>query len=202
MGGEYLTILLMTSGIVELEKRLEEAQHEIDQLELQVVPAELQDIHQALFSATQNLEETKRNNEKLTADLAEANVNVVRAQEDSSQLLIKISQLQDTIAYVDILRNAQVMKYGIDDCNVVLNLSFVSFSFFNQNRNHLRDNNALKETLKEHEKCQENTEAVSLQHKKDLENLQASLQAALSSFCRSKPGIWPLTFVFSVELVL
>lgn len=92
----------MAFGIVDLEKRLEQAQNEIDQLELQVVPAELQDIHQALFTATQNLEETKRSNEKLSADLAESNANVTRVQEDSSQLLIKISQLQDTIAYVDI----------------------------------------------------------------------------------------------------
>ncbi|KAF9360192.1 hypothetical protein BGX34_007905 [Mortierella sp. NVP85] len=82
----------------ELEKRLEQAQHEIDELELQVVPAELRDIHQALFSANQDLEEKKRANEKLNTELEEAKANVVRAQEDSSQLLIKISQLQDTIA--------------------------------------------------------------------------------------------------------
>ncbi|KAI8362176.1 hypothetical protein B0O80DRAFT_94673 [Mortierella sp. GBAus27b] len=125
----------------ELEKRLEQAQHEIDQLELQVVPAELQDIHQALFTANQNLEETKRKNEKLTADLAEANANVTRAQEDSSELLSKVSQLQDTIA------------------------------------THIRDNNTLKESLKEHGKCQENVEAISLQHTKDLESLQAEITA-------------------------
>ena len=91
----------MASFHTELEKRLEQAQHEIDELELQVVPAELRDIHQALFSANQDLEEKKRANEKLNTELEEANTNVVRAQEDSSQLLIKISQLQDTIAYVD-----------------------------------------------------------------------------------------------------
>ncbi|KAG0243898.1 hypothetical protein BGX31_010080 [Mortierella sp. GBA43] len=115
----------------ELEKRLEQAQHEIDQLELQVVPAELQDIHQALFTANQNLEETKRKNEKLTADLAEANANVTRAQEDSSELLSKVSQLQDTIA------------------------------------THIRDNNTLKESLKEHGKCQENAE-ITAQHQQVL----------------------------------
>jgi chromosome segregation ATPase len=91
----------LASFHTELEKRLEQAQHEIDELELQVVPAELRDIHQALFSANQDLEEKKRANEKLNTELEEANTNVVRAQEDSSQLLIKISQLQDTIAYVD-----------------------------------------------------------------------------------------------------
>lgn len=91
----------MASLHAELEKRLEQAQHEIDELELQVVPAELQDVHQALFSANQDLEEKKRANEKLHTELEEANANVARAQEDSSQLLIKISQLQDTIAYVN-----------------------------------------------------------------------------------------------------
>ncbi|KAF9207362.1 hypothetical protein BGZ49_000608 [Haplosporangium sp. Z 27] len=120
----------------ELEKKLEEAQHEIDQLELQVVPAELQDVHQSLFSVTQELEEAKKNNEQLRNELSEEKAKVAREQEDSGQLLVKLSQLQDTIA------------------------------------NHIQDNNALKDMLKEHEKCQENAENVDQQHKIELERLQ------------------------------
>ncbi|KAF9361744.1 hypothetical protein BGX26_012465 [Mortierella sp. AD094] len=82
----------------ELEKKLAQAQNEIDQLELQVVPADLQDVHQSLFSATQELEEVKKRNEKLSADLSEEKVKVAREQEDSGRLLVKLSQLQDTIA--------------------------------------------------------------------------------------------------------
>ncbi|KAF9160704.1 hypothetical protein BGX21_006785 [Mortierella sp. AD011] len=107
----------------ELEKKLAQAQDEIDQLELQVVPADLQDVHQSLFSATQELEEVKKRNEKLSIDLSEEKAKVAREQEDAGQLLVKLSQLQDIIA------------------------------------NHLRDNNALKEIVRGHEKCQENAEA-------------------------------------------
>ncbi|KAF9115371.1 hypothetical protein BGX27_007990 [Mortierella sp. AM989] len=82
----------------EYEKKLAQAQNEIDQLELQVVPAELQDVHQSLFSATQQLEEAKQRNEKLNAELSEEKAKVAREQEDSGQLLVKLSQLQDTIA--------------------------------------------------------------------------------------------------------
>ncbi|KAG0002300.1 hypothetical protein BGZ79_003212 [Entomortierella chlamydospora] len=82
----------------ELEKKLAQAQDEIDQLELQVVPADLQDVHQSLFSTTQELEEVKKRNEKLSADLFEEKAKVAREQEDAGQLLVKLSQLQDTIA--------------------------------------------------------------------------------------------------------
>ncbi|KAF9438606.1 hypothetical protein BGZ76_006505 [Entomortierella beljakovae] len=82
----------------ELVQKLENAQNEIDQLELQVVPAELQDVHQSLFSATQELGEVKQRNEKLNADLAEEKAKVIREQEDAGQLLGKLSQLQDIIS--------------------------------------------------------------------------------------------------------
>lgn len=78
-----------------------QAQQEIEQLELQVVPADLQDVHQALFSATQDLEEANRLKDKLKIELAEEKAKVTREQEDSGQLLVKLSQLQDTIAYVE-----------------------------------------------------------------------------------------------------
>ncbi|ORZ27519.1 hypothetical protein BCR41DRAFT_367840 [Lobosporangium transversale] len=120
----------------ELETKLTQAQDEIDQLELQVVPAELQDVHQSLFSATQELDEEKKRCEKLRTELAEEKAKIAREQEDSGQLLVKISQLQDTIA------------------------------------NHIRDNNALKEVVKEHEKCQENAEVADHQYKKEVVRLQ------------------------------
>ncbi|KAF9941324.1 hypothetical protein BGZ67_005375 [Mortierella alpina] len=81
-----------------LETKLTQAQQEIEQLELQVVPADLQDVHQALFSATQDLEEANRLKDKFKTDLAEERAKVAREQEDSGQLLVKLSQLQDTIA--------------------------------------------------------------------------------------------------------
>jgi hypothetical protein len=67
-------------------------------LELQTAPTEVLDIQQSLFSATQDLEESKFLIEKLKADLAEEKSKIAREQEDSGQLLVKISQLQVTIA--------------------------------------------------------------------------------------------------------
>ncbi|KAF9955665.1 hypothetical protein BGZ72_003515 [Mortierella alpina] len=90
----------------DLESKLTQAQQEIEQLELQVVPADLQDVHQALFSATQDLEEANRLKEKLKTELAEEKAKVTREQEDSGQLLVKLSQLQDTIANQQIEINA------------------------------------------------------------------------------------------------
>ncbi|KAF9946840.1 hypothetical protein BGZ70_002999 [Mortierella alpina] len=90
----------------DLETKLTQAQQEIEQLELQVVPAELQDVHQALFSATQDLEEANRLKDKLKTELAEEKAKIIREQEDSGQLLVKLSQLQDTIANQQIDINA------------------------------------------------------------------------------------------------
>ncbi|KAG0367015.1 hypothetical protein BGZ54_004553 [Gamsiella multidivaricata] len=134
----------------ELEMKLTQAQQEVDQLELQVVPAELQDVHQALFSATQELDEAKRHIEKLGAELCEEKVKVAREQEDSGQLLGKISQLQDTIA------------------------------------NHLRDNNALKDAVKEHESCQENAEIASQQHKQEVGDLKNEILSHQQSLTQEK----------------
>lgn len=83
---------------LELEQKLTLAQQEIEQLELQAAPPEIQDVQQSLFSATQDLEESKLLVEKLKAELAEEKVKIAREQEDSGQLLVKLSQLQDTIA--------------------------------------------------------------------------------------------------------
>ncbi|KAI8595015.1 hypothetical protein EDD21DRAFT_58397 [Dissophora ornata] len=134
----------------ELEQKLTQAQKEIDQLELQVVPVELQDVHQSLFSATQELEDAKRHNEKLKQDLAGEKDKVAREQEDSGQLLLKLSQLQVTIS------------------------------------NHIRDNSALKEVVKEHEKCQENTDALDYQHKKELERLQNEIMGVHQMLVQEK----------------
>ncbi|KAF9899846.1 hypothetical protein EC991_008231, partial [Linnemannia zychae] len=123
----------------ELEQKLTQAQQEIEQLELQAAPADVQDVQQSLFSATQDLEESKLVVEKLKAELAEEKSKVAREQEDSGQLLVKLSQLQDTIA------------------------------------NQLRDNNALKEVIKDHEKCTENAETVEYQHKKEITQLQKEI---------------------------
>ncbi|CAO3564814.1 unnamed protein product [Mortierella alpina] len=90
----------------DLETKLTQAQQEIEQLELQVVPVELQDVHQALFSATQDLEEANRIKDKLKTELAEEKAKVIREQEDAGQLLVKLSQLQDTIANQQIDINA------------------------------------------------------------------------------------------------
>lgn len=123
----------------ELEQKLTLAQQEIEQLELQAAPPEVQDMQQALFSATQDLEESKLLVEKLKAELAEEKVKVAREQEDAGQLLVKLSQLQDTIA------------------------------------NQLRENNSLREVVKDHEKCTENAEAAEYQHKKEIAQLQKEL---------------------------
>ncbi|KAF9083655.1 hypothetical protein BGX23_011245 [Mortierella sp. AD031] len=123
----------------DLEQKLTQAQQEIEQLELQAAPPEVQDVQQSLFSATQDLEEAKLVVEKLKTELAEEKAKVVREQEDSGQLLVKLSQLQDTIA------------------------------------NHLRDSNALKEVVKDHEKCTENAEVIEYQHKKEIMQLQKEL---------------------------
>lgn len=88
----------VTSLTLELEQKLTQAQQEIEQLELQAAPPEVQDVQQALFSATQDLEESKLLVEKLKTELAEEKVKIAREQEDSGQLLVKLSQLQDTIA--------------------------------------------------------------------------------------------------------
>lgn len=88
----------VNSFALELEQKLTLAQQEIEQLELQAAPPEVQDMQQALFSATQDLEESKLLVEKLKAELAEEKVKVAREQEDAGQLLVKLSQLQDTIA--------------------------------------------------------------------------------------------------------
>ncbi|KAF9297418.1 hypothetical protein BGZ88_010139 [Linnemannia elongata] len=123
----------------ELEQKLTQAQQEIEQLELQAAPPEVQDVQQALFSATQDLEESKLLVEKLKTELAEEKVKIAREQEDSGQLLVKLSQLQDTIA------------------------------------NQLRENNSLREVVKDHEKCTENAETVEYQHKKEIAQLQKEL---------------------------
>jgi chromosome segregation ATPase len=83
---------------IELEQKLTLAQQEIEQLELQAAPPEVQEVQQALFSATQDLEESKLLVEKLKAELAEEKAKIAREQEDAGQLLVKLSQLQDTIA--------------------------------------------------------------------------------------------------------
>ncbi|KAG0256273.1 hypothetical protein BG011_004641 [Mortierella polycephala] len=134
----------------ELEQKLAQAQQEIEQLELQVVPAELQDVHQALFTATQDLEETKQLCEKLKTELAEEKIKISREQEDSGQLLLKISQLQDTIA------------------------------------NQLRDNNALRDLVKDHDKCKEDAEVIEYQHKKAMEQLQRDIATHQQGFTHEK----------------
>ncbi|KAF9181893.1 hypothetical protein BGZ51_005126 [Haplosporangium sp. Z 767] len=134
----------------ELEQKLVQAQQEIEQLELQTVPAELQDVHQALFTATQDLEETKQVCEKLKTELAEEKIKVSREQEDSGQLLLKISQLQDTIA------------------------------------NQLRDNNALRDLVKDHDKCKEDAEVIEYQHKKTVEQLQRDIATHQQGFTHEK----------------
>ena len=88
----------VTSLPLELELKLTQAQQEIEQLELQAAPPEIQDVQQSLFSATQDLEESKILVEKLKAELAEEKIKIAREQEDAGQLLVKLSQLQDTIA--------------------------------------------------------------------------------------------------------
>jgi len=77
---------------------LSKAHQEIEQLEFQASPPELQDIQQALFSATQDLEESKLVAKNLEADLADEKIKVSREQEESGHLLVKLSQLQETIA--------------------------------------------------------------------------------------------------------
>lgn len=67
-------------------------------MELQAAPPEVQEMQQSLFSATQDLEESKLLVEKLRAELAEERAKIAREQEDAGQLLVKLSQLQDTIA--------------------------------------------------------------------------------------------------------
>ncbi|KAG0291330.1 hypothetical protein BGZ97_005917 [Linnemannia gamsii] len=88
----------LESSNQELEQKLTLAQQEIEQLELQAAPPEVQEVQQALFSATQDLEESKLLVEKLKAELAEEKAKIAREQEDAGQLLVKLSQLQDTIA--------------------------------------------------------------------------------------------------------
>ncbi|KAG0378078.1 hypothetical protein BGX24_004805 [Mortierella sp. AD032] len=88
----------LETRIQELEQKLTQAQQEIEQLELQAAPPEVQDVQQSLFSATQDLEESKLLVEKLKAELTEEKTKLAREQEDSGQLLVKLSQLQDTIA--------------------------------------------------------------------------------------------------------
>ncbi|KAF9927495.1 hypothetical protein FBU30_003212 [Linnemannia zychae] len=97
----------------ELEQKLAQAQQEIELLELQTAPADVQDVQQSLFAATQDLEESKVLVEKLRTELAEEKAKVVREQEDSGQLLVKLSQLQDTIA--NQLRDNSVLKEAIRD---------------------------------------------------------------------------------------
>ncbi|KAF9135681.1 hypothetical protein BGW39_001080 [Mortierella sp. 14UC] len=134
----------------ELEQKLTQAQQEIEQLELQAAPAEVQDVQQSLFSATQDLEESKLLVEKLKVELAEEKFKVAREQEDSGQLLVKLSQLQDIIA------------------------------------NQLRDNNALKEVVKDHEKCTENAETVEYQHKKEIVQLQKEIADQQKALAQEK----------------
>ncbi|KAG0339605.1 hypothetical protein BG000_001756 [Podila horticola] len=123
----------------DLDRKLSQAQQEIEQLEMQTVPAELQDVHQAHFQATQELEQVKSDNQKLIKELSEEKSKVAQEQEESGNLLVKLSQLQETIA------------------------------------NQLRDNNLLKDQLKDHEKCQETAEALEYRHKNELERSQREL---------------------------
>ncbi|KAF9426419.1 hypothetical protein BGZ94_006546 [Podila epigama] len=82
----------------DLEQKLSLANKEIEQLELQVVPAELQDVHQAHFQATQELEQAKIDIAKLREELSQEKSKVTREQEESGHLLVKLSQLQETIS--------------------------------------------------------------------------------------------------------
>ncbi|KAF9391957.1 hypothetical protein CPB97_004826 [Podila verticillata] len=123
----------------DLDRKLSQAQQEIEQLEMQTVPAELQDVHQAHFQATQELEQVKGENQKLIKELSDEKSKVTQEQEESGNLLVKLSQLQETIA------------------------------------NQLRDNNLLKDQLKDHDKCQETAEASEYRHKNELERLQKEL---------------------------
>ncbi|GJJ76463.1 hypothetical protein EMPS_08822 [Entomortierella parvispora] len=136
--------------VAELERQLTKAHQEIEQLEIQASPPELQDIQQALFSATQDLEESKLVAKKLEADLAEEKIKVSREQEDSGHLLVKLSQLQETIA------------------------------------NQLRDNNDLKDQVKEHDKCIENAEMVEYKHKQELSKLQNDINAQQKSLLQEQ----------------
>lgn len=65
---------------------------------MQTVPAELQDVHQAHFQATQELEQVKSENQKLIKELSEEKSKVTQEQEESGNLLVKLSQLQEIIA--------------------------------------------------------------------------------------------------------
>ncbi|KAG0348600.1 hypothetical protein BG004_004728 [Podila humilis] len=122
------------------EHKLAQAQQEIEQLEMQTVPAELQDVHQAHFQAIQELEQVKIENQKLKQDLSKEKLKVTQEQEESGNLLVKLSQLQETIA------------------------------------NQLRDNNLLKDHLKEHEKSQESEVIAENKHKQVLELKQKAFQ--------------------------
>ncbi|KAF8943576.1 hypothetical protein BGZ47_005291 [Haplosporangium gracile] len=134
----------------ELEQKLTQAQQDIEQLELQAAPLEVQEVQQSLFSATQDLEESKLVIEKLKTELAEEKAKIAREQEDAGQLLVKLSQLQDTIA------------------------------------NQLRENNSLKEVVKDHEKCTENAETVEYQHKKEIMRLQKEIADQQKALAQEK----------------
>lgn len=90
--------VIYAAQIIELEQRLSKAHQEIEHLEVQATPPELQDVQQALFSATQELDESKLTVKKLETELTNAKVMVTREQQESGNLLVKLSQLQETIA--------------------------------------------------------------------------------------------------------
>ncbi|KAG0357472.1 hypothetical protein BG005_003500 [Podila minutissima] len=97
----------------DLDRKLSQAQQEIEQLEMQTVPAELQDVHQAHFQATQELEQVKGDNQKLIKELSEEKSKVAQEQEESGNLLVKLSQLQETIA--NQLRDNNLLKDQLMD---------------------------------------------------------------------------------------
>ncbi|KAF9393420.1 hypothetical protein CPC16_002042 [Podila verticillata] len=138
----------LESLIQDMDRKLSQAQQEIEQLEMQTVPAELQDVHQAHFQATQELEHVKGENLKLIKELSEEKSKVTQEQEESGNLLVKLSQLQETIA--NQLRDNNFLKDQLKRTKL---------------------NN------QDHEKCQETAEASEYRHKNELERLQKELGA-------------------------
>ncbi|KAF8953272.1 hypothetical protein BGZ52_000335 [Haplosporangium bisporale] len=160
----------LESLIQDMDRKLSQAQQEIEQLEMQTVPAELQDVHQAHFQATQELEHVKGENLKLIKELSEEKSKVTQEQEESGNLLVKLSQLQETIA--NQLRDNNFLKDQLKRTKL---------------------NN------QDHEKCQETAEASEYRHKNELERLQQQLQLQQTQLLQQQTEIMNLRAALEVE---
>ncbi|KAF9141855.1 hypothetical protein BGX30_004007, partial [Mortierella sp. GBA39] len=132
--------------LAQLESRNQELEQKLTQAQQEIEKLELQ-------AAPPEVQEVQQSLFSATQDLEESKLLVEKLKAELAEEKVKIAREQE------------------DAGQLLLKLSQLQDTIANQ----LRENNSLREVVKDHEKCTENAETVEYQHKKEIAQLQKEL---------------------------